>query len=171
MWDGSGANARGIGPHLKLICGTRSSFVLLSLPHGPSRLVTVLVGTLWSSIKEVKAPFLFHSEHGIALYTMQGNRDSSRGEGKDLYFISRSGGNLGCILEIRWGWPFKTRACSATSGLLSSCEGYLRILLKAWQGKRDASRHEARDPESLSSFYRDIGVPINFQEESGIVYF
>ena len=31
---------------------------------------------------------------------------------------------------------------SATSGLLCSCEGYLGILLEAWQGNRDDSRGE-----------------------------
>ena len=65
---------QGIGPHLDLNCGTRSSFVLLWLPQGPSRFVTVFLGTLWSSIKEVKAPFMFDGEHGIALQAMQVNR-------------------------------------------------------------------------------------------------
>ena len=32
------------------------------------------------------------------------------------------------ILEFHWEWPFKTRVSSATSGLLSSCEGHLGIL-------------------------------------------
>ena len=77
---------QGIGPHLDLICGTRSSFMLLWLPQGPSRFVTVFLGTLCSSIKEDKAPLLFHGKHGIALFTMQGNWDSSRGEGKDIFF-------------------------------------------------------------------------------------
>ena len=45
------------------------------------------------------------------------------------------------------------------------------ILHKAWQGNRDASRCEVGDPVSLSSCHRDIGIPINFQEESGIVTF
>ena len=35
----------------------------------------------------------------------------------------------------------------------------------------DASRGEAGDPASLSSCHSDIGIPINFQEESGIVTF
>ena len=105
---------QGIGPHLDLICGTRSSFMLLWLPQGPSRFVTVFLGTLCSSIKEDKAPLLFHGKHGIALFPMQGNRDSSRGEGKDLYFFTSCAGNLGYILELWWGWRFKTPVCSAT---------------------------------------------------------
>ena len=35
----------------------------------------------------------------------------------------------------------------------------------------DASRVEAGDPVSLSICHGDIGIPINFQEESGIVTF
>ena len=73
---------QGIGPHLDLICGTRSSFMLLWLPQGPSRFVTVFLGTLWSSIKQVKAPYMFDGEHRNALHAMQGNRASSRGEGE-----------------------------------------------------------------------------------------
>ena len=57
------------------------------------------------------------------------------------------------------------------SGLLSSCEGIHGILLEACQGNRDTSRGEAEDPGSLSSCHRDIGIPINFQEESGIISF
>ena len=52
-------------------------FVLLRGLQGPSRFVTVFLGTLWSSIKEVKALFVFDAEHGIALNAMQGNRTSS----------------------------------------------------------------------------------------------
>ena len=73
------------------------------------------------------------------------------------------------ILELRWGWPFKTCICSATSGLLCSYEGHLRNLHEAWQGNKDASRGEAGDSVPLSTSHSDIGIPINFQEESGIV--
>ena len=57
------------------------------------------------------------------------------------------------------------------SGLLSNCEGHLGSLLDAWQGNRDASRGEAGDTESLSICHIDIGIPITFQEESGLVSF
>ena len=53
------------------------------------------------------------------------------------------------------------------SGLLSSYEGNLRNLLEASQGNMDASQGEAGDPETLSSCHSDIGIPINFQQESG----
>ena len=70
----------GIGPHFELIWGTWSTFILLCLPQCPSRFVTVFLGTLWSSIKEVKALYLFNGEHGLAMHAMQGNRASSCGE-------------------------------------------------------------------------------------------
>ena len=57
------------------------------------------------------------------------------------------------------------------SGLLSSYEGHLRNLLEAWQVNMDGSRSEVGDPVSLSSCQNDIGLPINFQEESDIVNF
>ena len=82
---------------------------------------------------------MFYGEHGISLHEMQGNRASSWGEEEVSYIFSSCSGNLGYILELRLGWPFKTRVCSATSGLLSSQEGHLRHLHKASQGHRDAS--------------------------------
>ena len=33
-----------------------------------------VVGNLWSSIKQIEAPYVFHWENAIALGTMQGNR-------------------------------------------------------------------------------------------------
>ena len=111
---------------------------------------------------------MFDVEHGIALHTMKFIQVSSRGEGEVSWFFSSCCRNLGFPLELRWGWPFKTCVCSATSGLLSSCEGHLTILLEAWQGNMDASQGEAGGPVSLSSCHRDIGILINFQEESGI---
>ena len=94
---------------------------------------------------------------------MQGNQASSRGEGEVSWFFSSYGRNLGYILELQCGWPFKTHVCSVTSGLLFSYEGDLRNLLEALQGNRDTSQGGARDPGSLSSCHRDIGIPINFE--------
>ena len=42
-------------------------------------------------------------------------------------------------------------------------------LLEAWQGNTNASGSEAGDPGSLSSCNMNIGIPINFQQVSGIV--
>ena len=114
---------------------------------------------------------MFYGEHGLALHAMQGNRASSRGVGQVSVFFSSCGWNLGYVLELQRRWPFKTRVCSAASALLLSCQGNLEILLEAWQGNRDACRGEAGDPVSISSFHRDIGIPINFHKDAGIVSF
>ena len=36
--------------------------------------MTVVLGTLWSSIKQINVPYMFIGEHGIALHTMRVNR-------------------------------------------------------------------------------------------------
>ena len=46
------------------------------------------------------------------------------------------------ILELRRGWPFEIRVCSATSALLSSYDGHLEKLNYAWQENTDASGGE-----------------------------
>ena len=133
--------------------------------------MTVFLTIFCVGINEVKAPFKFDVEHGISLHAMQGNRASFQGEGEVSWFFLSCGGNLGYILECGRGWPFKTCFCSATSGLLSRCVGHLGIFLGVRQGNRDSSRSEAGDPVSLSSCHRDIGIPINFQEESVTISF
>ena len=78
-------------------------------------------------------------ENAIALDTMQGNRDSSRGEGKESWVFSSFGRNLGYILELQMGCPFETGVCSVKSGHLSRYEGQLRNVNYAWQNNTDAS--------------------------------
>ena len=75
------------------------------------------------------------------------------------------------ILELRRGWPFETRVCSAKSGLLSSYDAHLRKLNYAWQENTDASAGEPLGQASLISWQSYISIPINFHEESGIVTF
>ena len=65
----------------------------------------------------------------------------------------------------------KTFVCSVTSGLLSSYDGNLSNLNLSWQDNTDTSGVEAGDQGSLSSWNSDIGIPIHFQKESGIVIF
>ena len=101
-------------------------------------------------------------EHGIALHTMQGNHDSFHGMREVSWVFLSGGGKLGHILELWQGWPFKTRVCSGTSGLLSSCEGQARNLLEVGQDNMDSSRCRVEDQGSLSSCQSDIGIPINF---------
>ena len=56
--------------------------------------MTVLLGTLSSSIKQIEAPYEFDWENAIALDTMQGNRASSRREGKVSLVFSSCGRNM-----------------------------------------------------------------------------
>ena len=75
------------------------------------------------------------------------------------------------ILELLRGWPFESRVCSVTSGLLSSYDGHLGKLNYAWQENTDSSGDEPGGQASLISWHSYIGIPINFHEESGIVTF
>ena len=75
------------------------------------------------------------------------------------------------ILELRRGWAFETRVCSAKSGVLSSYDGHLGKLNYSWQENSDASGGEPGGQASLNSWHSYIGIPIIFQEESGIVTF
>ena len=61
--------------------------------------------------------------------------------------------NMGDILELQQGLPFKTRVCSATSGLLSSYEGHLRNLHEALQATRTLLevRRETKRPFLVST--------------------
>ena len=129
--------------------------------------MTVVLGTLWCSIKHIKAPYESDWEHGIALYTVQGIRASSPAEGDVSWDFSSCGRNLGYILELHRGWPFESPLSSVKSGLLSTYDGNLRNLNYARQNNTDPSGGEVGDEASLSSFHRDIGIPMNFQEESG----
>ena len=53
------------------------------------------LGTLCSSVKQIKVPYLLDWEEGIALRAMQGNRASSLGEGEVSWFFSSCVKNLG----------------------------------------------------------------------------
>ena len=88
--------------------------------------MTVLLGTLWSSIKQIEAPYVFDWENAIAVDTVQGNQASSHRDRKDSWVFSSCGRNLGYILELLWGCPFETGVCSVKSGHLSRYEGQIR---------------------------------------------
>ena len=62
-----------------------------------------LLGDARSVVKQIKAPFLFDWEQGIALHAMQGNWASSLSEGEISWFFLHCGGNLGYILDLRQG--------------------------------------------------------------------
>ena len=102
---------------------------------------------------------------------MQGNRASSRGKGEVSWVFSSCSINLGYIFELRRGCPFETRLCSEKSRHLSRNDGHLRKINEAWQVNTDTSGIQAENQASFSSWQTDIGIPITFQEESGIVTF
>ena len=52
-----------------------------------SRVLTGLLWALWSSIKQIEAPYVSDSENTISLDTMKGNRASSRGE-REVSWVS-----------------------------------------------------------------------------------
>ena len=60
---------------------------------------------------------------------------------------------------------------SDISGVEFTYEGQLRNLFEAWHVHMDGSRYELGEPGTLSSCQSDIGIPINFQEGSGIITF
>ena len=62
--------------------------------------MTVLLGTLWSSVKQIEDPYMFDCENAIALDTMLGNQASSRREGTVSWVFSSCGRHLGYILEL-----------------------------------------------------------------------
>ena len=109
--------------------GYTELFCIPEVHQCSSRFVTVFLGTLWCSIKKVKAPYVFDWEYGIALHAMQGNRASFPSWGYVSYDFLSCGKNLGYIWELQRGWPFETPLCSAKSGHLRSYEGNLRNLI------------------------------------------
>ena len=121
--------------------------------------------------QENKPPYMFDWEYGIALHAMQGNRASFPSEVDVSYNFSSCSKNLWYIRELQRGRPFETPLCSAKSGQLRSYEGHLRNLNYVWQDNTDTSQGEVGDQGSFSRFHRDIGIPINFQEESSLVSF
>ena len=114
---------------------------------------------------------MFDLEYGIALHAMQVNRASSPGEGDVSWDFSSCGRNLGYILELQQGWPLKTTLRSAKSVFLSSYDGHLRKINQVWEDKTDASGGDVGEQASLSSFHGDIGIPIYFKEQSGLITF
>ena len=80
-------------------------------------------------------------------------------------------GEAGVCSQVKAGVAVKNFVCSAASGLQSNCDGHLRNLNYALQENTDASGGEAGYRVSLSSWKSDIGIPIHFPKESGIITF
>ena len=53
------------------------------------------LGTLWSSVKQIKAPYVFDWKHGIALHAMQGIGPHLSASGKSHGFSRVASGNWG----------------------------------------------------------------------------
>ena len=107
------------GLHLELIWRTPSYFAFLRWHQCSSRLLTLVLGTLWCSFKHIEVPYLFDWDHGTALHPMQGIWASSPAEGDVSWDFSSCGKNMGYILKLQQGWPLKTPLWSAKSGLMS----------------------------------------------------
>ena len=162
---------RGSVLHLELIWGTPIYFAFLRWHHCSSLFLKVFLMILFISIREIEVNYVFDWKHGTTQHGIQGNWASSCGEGEVSWVFSSCGRHLGYILELRRGWPFETRVCSAKSGLLSRYDGQLGKLNLAGQENTDASGGEVGGQASLISWHSYIGIPINFHEESGIVTF
>ena len=108
--------------------GYTELFCIPEVHHCSSHFVTVFLGTLWSSIKKIEAPYVFDWKNGIAVHAMQGYRASFPSEGDVSYDFSSCSRDLGYIRELQQGRQFETPLCSAKSGLLCSYEGHVRNL-------------------------------------------
>ena len=91
---------RRFGGYLELIWVTPNNFTFLWWHQCHSSLLRLFLGTLWSSIKHIKGPFMLYWEHGIAEHAMQGNCGSSLAEGEVSWIFSICDRNLGYILEF-----------------------------------------------------------------------
>ena len=93
------SECREIGLNLELIWATPRYFLFVQCHQCSSRFLRDFLGTLCSSIKQIKAPYLFDCEQGIALHAVQENRASSLSEQQVSWFSLSCGGNLGYVLE------------------------------------------------------------------------
>ena len=110
--------------------------------------MTVFLRTLWSSIKQFTAPYVFDWEHGIALHAMQGNQASSPGEGKSHGFSRVAVGTWDIFSTYGADHPSKlvfVQRCQDsclvmrdTSGISSRLGRAIQMLLKV--------RREAKSP-------------------------
>ena len=144
--------------------GTPIYFAFLSWHQSSSLVVSVFLGILFTSIREIEVPYIFDWEHGTPQHEMEGNRASSCGEGDVSWVFSSCGRHLVCILELRRVWTFETRVWSAKSWLLSSYDAHLGKLNYACQENTDAPGGEPGCQASLISWHSYIGIPINFHE-------
>ena len=125
-----------------VIWGTPIYFAFLRWHQCSSLVVRVFLVILFSSIREIEVLYVYDWDHRTPQDEMQGNRASSCGDWEVSWFFSSCVRHLVYILELRQGWPFETRVCSAKSGLLCSYDGHLGKLNYAWQENTDVSVSE-----------------------------
>ena len=69
--------------------------------------MTLFLGTLWSSIKQAKAPYLFDGEHRNALHAMKGIGPVLAARGKSQGFSRVAAGNWGIFSSYGGDGPSK----------------------------------------------------------------
>ena len=136
------SQCRGIGLHLVMIWDTLSYFPFLQLHQCRSRHVTVFLGTLWSSIKQVKSPYMFYWEQEIAPQCMHWNWGSSVGKGDVTWFSRVAAGTRGIFSSYGRNEPSKLMfvqqdqdtylVMSDTSGISSRFARAISTLLDVW---------------------------------------
>ena len=87
--------------------------------------MTVLLGTLWSSIKQIEAPYVFDWENAIALDTLPGNRALSR-RGERLMGFLELRQEPGVYSRVTAGMSVRNSSLFIEVRNLSRYEGQLR---------------------------------------------
>ena len=85
----------------------------------------VLLGTLWSSIKQIEAPYVFDWENTIALDTLQGNRASYRPGGESLMGFLEVRQEPGVYSRVTAGMSIRNSSLFIEVRNLSRYEGQL----------------------------------------------
>ena len=127
--------------HLVLIWGTPIYSAFLRWHQCSSLVVTVFLGILFSSIREIEVPYIFDWEHGTPQQAMPGNRASSWGEGEVSWLFSRDG------LLCSW--------LNAGSYFISQDEGMTESPVETLE---KAIVNHLFWTESLAYFYTSIGA-------------
>ena len=107
--------------------------------------MTVFLGTLWSSIKEVKALFKFDVKHGNALLAVQWNRTSSHDRGKSQAF---------------------SQVAAGTWGFITSYDGDVLETLMFSQQRQDSCLVSMDTSGFSSSLARAVGTPLKLRRET-----
>ena len=89
------SQCRGNGHYFKLILATPNYFTFLSLHQCPSRLVRDFCGTLCSSIKQIKSPYLFVCEKALLCTQCRGIGTHLSAKGKFHGFSRVAAGTWG----------------------------------------------------------------------------